>query len=271
MNNTVKYTHDKLYEIADGIYWVGYYEKEENLLCNPYLIVDNNEAVIIDGGSRPDFPVVMMKILQSGTYLANIKALIYQHYDPDLCGSIHNFEELINKKDLKIISHITNKMFLKHYSYKSDFISTQELNDIFTFSSGRKLVFINTPYAHTEGNIATYDTKTKTLFSSDLFGSYSFKDDIFLNINNQCFKCTGKEPCPLNNHCSFNEIKMFHQHIFPTKKVIQWAINEFNNYDIDLIAPQHGAVIKGKDSISLIKEILLNLDNVGIDNCKYSI
>jgi flavorubredoxin len=83
-------------EIADGVYWVGFYDEQAGLHCNPYLIIDNDEAMVIDGGSRPDFATVMMKILQTGIAPNKIKALLYQHYDPDLCGSIPNFEDIIS-------------------------------------------------------------------------------------------------------------------------------------------------------------------------------
>ena len=53
-------------EIAEEIYWVGFYDAQSGLHCNPYLIIDNDEAIVIDGGSRPDFATVMMKILQTG-------------------------------------------------------------------------------------------------------------------------------------------------------------------------------------------------------------
>jgi flavorubredoxin len=95
-------------EIAEGIYWVGFYDAPSGLHCNPYLIVDHEEAVVIDGGSRPDFATVMMKILQTGIAPKQIQALVYQHYDPDLCGSIPNFEDIIGRQDLKIISASEN-------------------------------------------------------------------------------------------------------------------------------------------------------------------
>ena len=83
--------YDNPVEIAAGIYWVGFFDPQTGLHCNPYLIVDNDEALVIDGGSRPDFATVMMKILQTGIAPDQIKALLYQHYDPDLFGSIPNF------------------------------------------------------------------------------------------------------------------------------------------------------------------------------------
>lgn len=90
--------------IAEGIYWVGYADKHRGLHCNPYLIVEGEEAVLIDGGNRDDFSTVMLKILRTGVEPAQITRLIYQHYDPDLCGSLPQFESIINTKELRIIS-----------------------------------------------------------------------------------------------------------------------------------------------------------------------
>ena len=38
-------------EIAVGIYWVGGCAQDGGLHCNPYLIVDGDEGVLIDPGS----------------------------------------------------------------------------------------------------------------------------------------------------------------------------------------------------------------------------
>ena len=92
-------------KIADGIFWVGYADENRGLHCNPYLIVEGEEAVLIDGGNRDDFSTVMLKILRTGLTPSQITRLIYQHYDPDLCGSLPQLEAIINNDALRIISH----------------------------------------------------------------------------------------------------------------------------------------------------------------------
>ena len=54
-------------EIADGIDWLGYTNNNVGLHCNPYLIQEGGEAVLIDGGSRDDFSFVMLKIRVVGS------------------------------------------------------------------------------------------------------------------------------------------------------------------------------------------------------------
>ena len=74
------------------------------------MIREGDEAVLIDGGNRDDFSAVMLKILRTGLQPAQIKRLIYQHYDPDLCGNLPQLEALINTKELRIISHAENNV-----------------------------------------------------------------------------------------------------------------------------------------------------------------
>ena len=128
-------------EFAEGVYWVGYYDEQAGLHCNPYLIVDNDEALVIDGGSRPDFATVMMKILQTGIAPNQIKVLLYQHYDPDLCGSIPNFEDIIKRDDLRIISDSANLMFIRHYSVSTRLLPLSKINYQYAFSSCAAIFF----------------------------------------------------------------------------------------------------------------------------------
>jgi glyoxylase-like metal-dependent hydrolase (beta-lactamase superfamily II) len=106
--------------IAEGIYWVGYSDDNRGLHCNPYLIIEGDEAVLIDGGNRDDFSTVMLKILRTGIAPSQITRLIYQHYDPDLCGSLPQLEAIINSHALRIISHTENNVFIHYYSAKTE-------------------------------------------------------------------------------------------------------------------------------------------------------
>ena len=117
-------------EIAKGVYWVGFADSKVGLHCNPYLIVDGDEAVLIDSGSRDEFSTVMLKILRTGIDPGKIKRLIYQHFDPDLCGNIPHFEAVINNNDLKIISHKENNVFINYYSSKSPKLCIESLKSI---------------------------------------------------------------------------------------------------------------------------------------------
>ncbi|MBU0996014.1 MAG: MBL fold metallo-hydrolase [Proteobacteria bacterium] len=266
MINRDKENYDRAVEIADGVFWVGFNDTQEGLHCNPYLIIDGEEAVVIDGGSRPDFPTVMTKILQTGITPKSICALIYQHYDPDLCGSVSNYEDIIDRDDLKIISKEENSMFIRHYSLSSKIVSVETLGYNFAFASGRKLAFYSTPYAHLGGSFVTFDSKSGVMFSSDLFGSYGSKWQLFLEIKKECRICENYDKCPLNeDYCHVREILKFHKMMMPCERSLIHALETMATIPFTKIAPQHGSCIFNTEDIVFMFNKLVKLKKVGID------
>ena len=253
-------------EIADGIHWVGFYDEQAGLHCNPYLITDNDEAMVIDGGSRPDFATVMMKILQTGIAPDQIAALLYQHYDPDLCGSIPNFEDIIRRNDLRIISDSANLMFIRHYSVSTRLLPISKLQYQYTFSSGRSLQFIRTPYAHSGGSFVTFDPQSGILFSSDLFGSLGLDWDLFLRLRPECMGCLQLSNCPEKRTvCPINDILNFHRSVMPSAKALKYALEQISKIPFSIIAPQHGSIIDDQKAMRYVFEQLIDLSDVGID------
>jgi flavorubredoxin len=262
-----KLNYSDYIEIAEGVYWVGFWDEIAKLHCNPYLIVDNEEAVLIDGGSRNDFSTVMLKILRTGINPKNILRLIYQHYDPDLCGNLPHMEAVIGSKDLKIISHYENNTFINYYSSKSPKQCIEDLGFHFDFRSGRRLEFIRTPYSHSAGSFVTYDTKTKVLFSSDIFGGYDSDSSLYSQIFEKCASCCPEEICPItNNSCQIFGIWEFHQRIMTSTKALQYSLSQIEKFDISLIAPQHGSIFKNQLTQKIVIDRLKSLKDVGIDN-----
>jgi flavorubredoxin len=260
--------YDRPVRIAEGVFWVGFRDKNTNLFCNPYLIVEDEQAVLIDAGSRTDFAVVMMKILQAGIDPGQIVALIYQHYDPDLCGSMPNFIDMCDNPGLRLLSENSNKLFLSYYVHKDRHHLLSSINELdlkFTFNK-RSLRFIPTPYAHSQGSFVTYDEKTRTLFTSDLFGSFSTQWDLFIQLEEACVTCKDYMNCPNGNtYCPFPDMIKFHQRVMPCEKALRHAIRKIKELDMDMIAPQHGSILNRKRDIRFIADTLESLDGVGID------
>ena len=257
-------------EIADGIYWIGNADEGTTLHCNPYIIIDGDQAVVIDSGNRDDFSTVMLKILRLGVNPYNIRALIFHHADPDLCASIPQFEAMIDNRDVEIISDRSEHIFVRYYSSsdlsKSKRVCIDEIGYEYSFSSGRKLKFIETPFAHAPGSFMTYDTKTKTLFSSDIFGSLDENWSLYKHLINECKGCTPKDICEYRgNECTVNGIVKFHQTIMPSSNALKYALDQIKSLGIKLIAPQHGSLIDRKFDREIIIENLESLEEVGFD------
>ncbi|MFO7816492.1 MAG: MBL fold metallo-hydrolase [Desulfovibrionales bacterium] len=262
-------------KIAEDIYWVGYPDKHRKLTDNPYLVKNGEEGIIIDGGSRPDFPNVMMKIMQTGMSAHNISTLIYQHYDPDLCGSITNLEQIIDNPDLKIISQKTNNLFIRHYGVKSELMCIDDLGGKIELSSGRTLHFYKTPYSHSAGSFITHDVTTRTLFTSDLFGSICSdlqQFELFRKIPEECGGCADFSQVDADFFCRDRQIACpvaaihkFQKELMTSNKAFRYALDIIRNIDASIIAPQHGFVITDKEDFDFIYSRLLKADDIGID------
>jgi flavorubredoxin len=264
----LKKSYGRPVEIAENIYWVGFHEIASNFHCNPYLIVEGDKAVLIDAGSRPDFAVVMMKILQTGISPDKIVALIYQHVDPDLCGSLSNMVDICANPELKVLSDPHNNVFISYYIERDKralLTSIDDYGGMFRFGE-RILRFVKTPYAHNAGSFVTYDEKTGILFSSDLFGSFSREWDLFVELAGDCYTCEDYDHCiNRKTYCPLPDILEFHKEVMPSEKALKNAMDVISRLDVRMIAPQHGSVFVKKSDIDFIIGRLAALKGVGID------
>ena len=263
-----EFNYEEPVEIAEGIYWVGYADKYAGFHCNPYLIIEGDEAVLIDSGSRNDFSTVMLKIMRTGTDPKKITRLIHHHYDPDLCGNIPHMESMISNPDLKIISHRENNIFIKYFSAKSPLLCIEKIDFCYEFASGRRLEFIYVPYCHAPGNFITYDTKTKVLFSSDIFGAYDSNWTFYAHITEDCLNCESKTGCKTtgSDKCQLLGMVDFHKCIMPSSEALKYALSKIEKLDISVIAPQHGSIFTTAASKKAAIKRLKMLDKVGFES-----
>ena len=231
----------KAIEIAKDIYWVGYVIPDDPFQCHVYLIKNGNESVLIDPGSMITFPVTLNKIT-SIMPIEDIKYIILHHQDPDIVGCVATLETIIPRKDKVFVTHWRTETLLKHYQWKTPFWLIDQHDWKLTLEGGRELEFIFTPYAHFAGAFCTFDKKTKTLFSSDLFGGLT--EEFSLYAKDMSY---------------FDSLKLFHVHYMPSKAILNHTLNQLMKAKPDIIAPQHGSIIK-KELIEPIVEKMRGLN-----------
>ena len=212
-------------KLAEDIYWVGAWLEDDDFQCHTYLIREGKDSVLIDPGSLITYPEVIKKI-EKLIDPRDVKYFICHHQDPDITACISQYEKDYPREDRLIVTHWKTKTLLKHYNWRAGFYLVDEHDWELKLPSGRVLRFIFTPYAHFAGNICTYDTKTRTLFSSDIFGGFVTRKKLF--VEDVSF---------------FEDIKAFHKHYMPSREILHFALNRIEKQEIDLILPQHGYFI----------------------------
>jgi len=222
-------------EIADSIWWVGMYLPNDPFQCHPYFIENGENSILIDPGSMLEFDAVVRKI-NAISSMKHIKYIILHHQDPDLAASVPEMEKLIDREDLRIITHSRMVPLVKHYLIRSEYYEIDKYNH--ELSCGDlHLKFITTPYCHSPGAFVTYEPRTKTLFSGDIFGGIEESWEFYAEDD------------------YFEKAKQFHAEYMPSRDIFNYALNKIEALDMERIAPQHGSIIKKPQIPKLIEQM----------------
>lgn len=239
-----EYNYDDPIAITENIYWIGYYDQATQKQCNSYLLIDHDEAVLIDPGSIPEFPVIMRKIID----LINpgkISLVVLTDCDPDVCANLPIVEDLIGREDLLIAGHHNTLKQVRHLGIQSGLYPVNEHENRYTLKSGRQLSFYPNLYLHSPGSITIYDAASQSLFSGDLFGGDEGDWSLFDHVN-----------FPRN-------LDEFHQTFMPSNQVLRFGLRTIETLDIHRILPQHGSVIEGGNVVRAFAH--LKILDCGID------
>jgi len=222
----VKKIHDSVFLLT----------KPENEYLNSltYLMIEGDEAVLFEPGSFKDFQVIYQDI-QSIINPLKIKYVIMSHPDPDLSASLPLFEKKLGT--FSIVTEWRSKEVLDAYRLESPYYLIKDHDYKLTLKSGRLLQFMPTPFAHYSGAFVSYDTSSKILFSGDIFGGMSQKHQVFANDD------------------YLESMDFYHENYMPSSDFLRPIMKELMNYDIDMICPQHGSIIKK----SFVEKAILKL------------
>lgn len=239
-----KLNYNDAVAVTREIHWVGFYDQQLHLHCNPYLLIDEDDIILFDPGSIPHFPIVMRKVIDL-VNPGDISAVIVSHQDPDVCGNLAVLEDVINRPNLNIVAHTNTIRLIRHYGLHSDYYAVDENDLKLTLKSGRVLEFLFTPYLHSPGAIMTYDPKTRSLFTSDVFGAINEDWSLFARGE------------------YLHAMKTWHQTYMPGNQILKACMKRLQQLEIDRILPQHGSVLEG-DQVQAAIDYLMTLP-CGID------
>lgn len=225
-------------QITENIWWTGFADFETGFSNNSYLVTAGSESVLIDPGpAHPVFRDVVVRKIREIIPLENIRYIILQHQDPDICGLVPYIENILHP-ELTIICHPRTALFIPYYGIRRGILPVGN-EDTLLLSGGKKLTFYHLPYLHFSGNIGTYDPEQAALFSSDIFAFFDRSWRLYVNKR------------------SLHKCRAFIENYFGSEEALKYAYNKLKNLDLRLILSQHGGVIKNDiDSfLNLLRDI----------------
>ncbi len=215
--------------------------------ANQYLIIHKDEAMLLDPGGHK----VQSKLFADIATLIppnQIKYIFLSHQDPDIVASINYW--MMTTQSEAIISKLWTR-FLPHFGLDSKLegrvIPVDDGGTRITLGGDCELLIIPAHFLHSPGNFQIYDPVSKILFSGDLGASLG-QDYFFVK--------------DFDSHLKYME--GFHKRYMACGKIMKLWANMVRKLDIEMIAPQHGAVFQGKDMVEKFINWIENLE-CGVD------
>ena len=224
-------------EISKDVYFVGVFDPDirtfdiimktaNGTSYNAYLI-KTPEGVIIVDGVKLEFQEEFFSNIEQLCSYDEIKYVICHHLEPDHAGSI---PKLIQRApDAKVLISPQATDMLKALTN----IKTIEFETVWTNKSitlgGKTIQFLTTPYLHWPETMSSYLQGNKILFSGDVFGSHYCDKRLFEDLVGDFSYA----------------FQYYYDHIMrPFKSYVLNAIKLYDKFEIDMIAPLHGPILR---------------------------
>ncbi len=219
------YDKKQAHQIARGIWWVGYIDANAQCSHNPFLLIDGDEAVLINPGSRADehFRVVRDKV-SSLINPKQIQHIVILHHDPDRCASLPLFEKLADR-NVRVYAPTRVARSIAYYGCKNPVIGLDE-GDSVILRSGRVLDYSETPGLPDAGTGLLHDPATSTVFAGNVFGRLTSEWNLFANPRGW------ESMVPIESQTS------------GSKKAHLLALNKIETLSPDRVCPHCGPIIE---------------------------
>jgi flavorubredoxin len=208
---------------------------------NQHVIIKNNQGMVLDPGGHKIYTKLFAQLTPLFP-IQNIRTVFFSHQDPDIIAAANGWL-MVTDADAYIPSIWYR--FLPHFGidkFVEDRIIPIPDEGMKIEFAGEELIFIPAHFLHSAGNVMVYDPSTKILYSGDLGASLG---------------------APYTEVGSFEEhhqyIDGFHSRYIPSSVPLKMFVNTVKDLDIDIIAPQHGAIYRGKETIDKFLNYLENL------------
>lgn len=215
--------------------------------ANQHLIVHGKEALLLDPGGHKVYARARSEIDSLLRGSATLTQLFISHQDPDTCAALNGW---LMTTDAKAHIPALWSRFVTHFGV--DKLVADRIEEIpdegkWIDLDGAPLCILPAHYLHSCGNFHVWDPTSKILYSGDLGASLGMDYWIVPDFE---------------AHLPYTE--GFHRRYMSANAPLRAWVKMVRELPIETIAPQHGAIFKGRDMSMRFLDWLEGLD-VGVD------
>lgn len=213
---------------------------------NQHIIAHGGAGMLLDPGGHKIYSKVLaatFAVLRGG----NLEYIFLSHQDPDIVAAINGWlmttdaDAYISKLWLRFVPHFGLDHLVAHRLRPiPDEGMTVNLG-------GAPLTILPAHFLHSVGNFQVYDPIAKILYSGDLGASLGAEYTLVSDFD---------------AHLQYMEA--FHRRYMASNAVMRAWAAMVRDIDIEIIAPQHGALFKGREMVSRFIDWCAGLE-CGID------
>ncbi len=233
-------------ELKKDIHWIGavdynnrdfhgYSLSPRGSTYNAYMINDTKK-VVIDTVSHHCCGTMLCRLAK----ICNpeeIDYIICNHLEPDHAGSLAEVVERCKPEKI-FVSTMGMKSLEGYFPAKNWPVQAVKSGDVLNIGT-RNLHFVETRMLHWPDSMVTYAAEDKILFSNDAFGQNIASTERFNDeFTREQILQAAKE--------------YFYNIVLPFSSQTLKAIEALAGLDIDMIAPDHGLIHRGKEGVEFI-------------------
>lgn len=214
--------------------------------ANQHVIVHDGAGMILDPGGHKVYSSALAATMATigGT---DLRYIFLSHQDPDIVAAINGW--LMTTDATAYVSRLWGR-FIPHFGFDHLIADRLELipDEGMTITlNGARLHMLPAHFLHSAGNLQLYDETAKILYSGDLGASLGMDYRIVPDFA---------------AHIPFME--GFHKRYMASNAAMKAWADMVRGLDIDIIAPQHGALFQGREMVAQFIEWCATL-RCGVD------
>ncbi len=197
--------------------------------ANQHVIVNNGEGMVLDPGGHKVY-TKLFSMISSELRISELKHIFFSHQDPDIIAAANGWlmvteaDAYLSSLWMRFIPHFgVDELVVDRIRPIPDEGMTIELG-------GDPLKVIPAHFLHSPGNFQVYDPSSKILYTGDLGASVGIDAAVVEDFDSHVAHMEG-----------------FHRRYMASGKALKLWANMVRDLDIEIIAPQHGAIFPNRE------------------------